>query len=46
MENKINFNTKNIKLNNGYIMPVVGIGTYSLQEDTCFNSVLFALKNG
>ena len=27
-------------------MPVYGIGTYSLHNETCFNAVYTALKNG
>ena len=41
-----NFNTKTVKLNNGYEMPLNGIGTYSLLNDVCYNSVLYALQNG
>ena len=33
-------------LNNGLEMPVCGIGTYSLHNETCFNAVYTALKNG
>ena len=33
-------------LNNGLWMPAFGIGTYSLNNETCFNSVYTALKNG
>lgn len=35
-----------IKLNSGYDMPVVGLGTYSLCGDTCVNSVRAAIQNG
>ena len=35
-----------IMLNNGLWMPAFGIGTYSLHNETCFNSVYTALKNG
>ncbi|MEI0602730.1 aldo/keto reductase [Brachyspira alvinipulli] len=41
-----NFNTKTVKLNNGYEIPLNGIGTYSLLNDVCYNSVLYALQNG
>ncbi|MEI0477347.1 aldo/keto reductase [Brachyspira pulli] len=41
-----NFNTKTAKLNSGYEIPLNGIGTYSLLNDKCYNSVLFALQNG
>ncbi|MDE7084216.1 MAG: aldo/keto reductase, partial [Clostridia bacterium] len=35
-----------VMLNSGYEMPVLGIGTYSLQGETCVNSVLTALESG
>lgn len=35
-----------IKLNSGYDIPVVGLGTYSLRGDTCVNSVRAAVQNG
>jgi diketogulonate reductase-like aldo/keto reductase len=35
-----------IKLNNGIEMPVLGIGTYSLHDDTCINSIYTAIQNG
>lgn len=41
-----NFNKKTFKLNSGYEIPLNGIGTYSLLNDICYNSVLFALQNG
>lgn len=43
---KFNFNTKTVKLNSGYNMPLNGIGTFLISGDTCFNSVLSALNNG
>ena len=49
MENNkvvFNFNTKRVKLNSGYEIPLNGIGTYSLLNDECYNSILFALQNG
>ena len=48
-ENKIanfNFETKSVKLNSGYVMPLNGLGTYSLTGDTCYNAVTSALKSG
>lgn len=33
-------------LNNGYTMPVLGIGTYALTDDEAENSVYHALKDG
>lgn len=35
-----------IKLNSGYEIPVAGIGTYSLHNDTCVNAVKSALEQG
>ncbi|MDE6442652.1 MAG: aldo/keto reductase [Clostridia bacterium] len=35
-----------VKLNSGYEMPVLGLGTYSLTGDTCKNAVLSALSQG
>ena len=48
MENNISFNlqTKTVRLNSGYDMPIIGIGTYSLIGDICVNSVSTAIKNG
>ena len=41
-----NFETKTVLLNSGYEMPIYGIGTYSLTEDTCVESVTAALNSG
>ena len=41
-----NFDTKTVKLNSGYEMPLNGLGTYSLTGDTCYDSVMSALKAG
>lgn len=35
-----------IKLNSGYDMPILGLGTYSLLKEVCVNSILSAIKNG
>lgn len=35
-----------ITLNSGYKMPVLGLGTYSLEDEVCVNSVVAALKAG
>ena len=40
------FEKKTVKLNSGYEMPLNGIGTYSLEGNTCVNSVSEALKRG
>ena len=38
--------SKTVMLNSGYEMPVAGLGTYSLDHDTCVRSVMAHLKNG
>ena len=43
---EFNFETKTVMLNSGYEMPINGIGTYSLHDDECVNSVKTALSNG
>lgn len=40
------FETKTVTLNSGYQMPINGIGTYSLEGDTCVHSVSEALSRG
>lgn len=35
-----------VRLNSGYKMPVLGLGTWTLTGDTCENAVYAALKNG
>ena len=40
------FLSKTVKLNNGYEMPIYGLGTYSLHDDECKQSVKTALSNG
>ena len=41
-----NFETKSVKLNSGYVMPLNGLGTYSLTGDTCYNAVSSAINAG
>lgn len=41
-----NGNPPVIRLNSGYDMPVVGLGTYSLHGDECVNAILSAIKLG
>lgn len=41
-----NFETKTVMLNSGYEMPLMGLGTYSLDYDTCVSSVTVLLDNG
>lgn len=40
------FEAKTVRLNSGYDMPIVGLGTYSLMDDVCVNSVYESLKAG
>lgn len=37
---------KSVRLNSGYDMPIVGLGTYALSDEECYNSVLALLENG
>jgi diketogulonate reductase-like aldo/keto reductase/flavodoxin len=41
-----NFETKTVLLNSGYEMPIMGLGTYSLSDEDCFNSVTTLLEAG
>ena len=43
---KFDFETRMVLLNSGYTMPIMGLGTYALDHDTCVNSVKTLLKNG
>ncbi len=43
---KFNFETKSVLLNSGYEMPIMGLGTYSLSDEDCYNSVTTLLENG
>ena len=44
--NDFNMELKTIKLNNGYNMPIIGLGTWQLTGDTVENSVYWAIKDG
>lgn len=35
-----------VRLNSGYDMPIVGLGTYSLLDEVCVNSVVSAIRSG
>ena len=41
-----NFETRTVTLNSGYEMPIYGLGTYSLHDEECINSVTAALNSG
>lgn len=43
---KFDFMTRSVLLNNGHRMPIVGLGTYSLSDEQCYNSVTTLLKEG
>ena len=45
-EREFNFETKTVMLNSGYEMPIMGLGTYSLTDEECYNSVTALLENG
>jgi len=44
--NSFDLESKSVTLNSGYEMPIMGLGTYSLDHDTCVNSVKALLQNG
>lgn len=41
-----NFESKTVLLNSGYEMPIIGLGTWTLDDETAENSVYYALKDG
>lgn len=43
---EFDFENHKVLLNSGYTMPIMGLGTYSLDHDTCVNSVKALLENG
>lgn len=40
------YDTRTVLLNSGYRMPILGLGTYALDHDTCIASVKALLANG
>ena len=40
------FENRTVLLNSGYTMPIMGLGTYALDHDTCVNSVMALIENG
>ncbi|MDE5949321.1 MAG: aldo/keto reductase [Malacoplasma sp.] len=44
--NKKDKNIPTIKLNSGYSMPVLGLGTYGLNNDVCIKSIKYAISQG
>ena len=41
-----NFDRRTVMLNSGYEMPIMGLGTYSLSDEECYNSVTALLQAG
>lgn len=41
-----NFENRSVMLNSGYEMPIMGLGTYSLSDEECYNSVTALLEAG
>lgn len=41
-----NLETGTVMLNSGYEMPIMGLGTYSLSDEECYNSVTALLEAG
>ncbi len=41
-----NLETATVTLNRGYEMPIMGLGTYSLSDEECYNSVTALLEAG
>ena len=40
------FDARTVMINSGYTMPIVGLGTYALDHDTCVRSVMALIENG
>lgn len=40
------FDSRTVMLNSGYKMPIMGLGTYSLSDEECYNSVTALLESG
>lgn len=46
MTGVFDFENKTVLLNSGCSMPILGLGTYALDHDTCVNSVMALIENG
>ena len=46
MTGVFDFENRTVLLNSGYTMPILGLGTYALDHDTCVNSVMVLLESG
>lgn len=40
------FEKRTVTLNDGHVMPIMGLGTYSLSDKTCYDSIQALLKAG
>ena len=43
---EFNFDTKTVTLNSGYEMPIIGLGTWTQNDEETGNSVYYALEDG
>lgn len=43
---EFNFDTKTVTLNSGYEMPIIGLGTWTQNDEETANSVYYALEDG
>ena len=43
---EFNFETQTVKLNSGYEMPILGLGTWTQDDEETANSVYYALEDG
>ena len=46
MTGVFDFDSETVLLNSGYTMPIMGLGTYALDYDTCVNSIMALIANG
>ena len=46
MTGVFDFENRTVLLNSGYTMPILGLGTYALDHDTCVSSVMALLESG
>ena len=42
----LDLESRTVLLNSGYTMPVLGLGTYALDHETCIQSVMSLIENG
>ena len=46
MTGVFDFENRKVRLNSGYDMPILGLGTYALDHDACVHSVMALLESG